>query len=179
MSPERANGSLRPSRLGRLPRAGWWQRYRAGGSPADHRTADGAAALCVAAELSDRAQAYRRAEDRVPAEVTPSSARPLCQLDQGSNSPVIRAAANVYSPRRCWIPRLLVFLIPLPCLEPVYWGSGTANQMPADPGVMKTAHQVMRSMRPYTRWSADWLTPWLFAHWPTQPWEAYLAYPWS
>ena len=32
-------------------------------------------------------------------------------------------------------------------------------------------------MQPYTRWSSDWLTPWLVAHWHTQSWKVYAVYP--
>jgi hypothetical protein len=83
---------------------------------------------------------------------------------------------RTFAPPR-WVPRLLLSLIPIACFEPVYWGAVHAHQMSLDHGVMKTAHQAMRNMRPYTRWSSDWLTPWLFAHWHTQPWEVYAVYP--
>jgi hypothetical protein len=176
VSPERAERIAETARRGRLPRAGWWQDIARAAARADHRTADGAAAICVVAELTARAQAYRRAEDRRRRITAQQRTAAMSSWigQQFTRNPSGRQ--RTFAPPR-WVPRLLLSLIPIACFEPVYWGAVHAHQMSLDHGVMKTAHQAMRNMRPYTRWSSDWLTPWLFAHWHTQPWEVYAVYP--
>jgi hypothetical protein len=176
MSPERAERIAETIRRGRLPRAGWWQDIAHAATQADHRTADGAAAICVAAELTDRAQAYRRAEDRRRRMTAQQRTTAVFSWigQQFTRNPSGRQ--HVFASPR-WIPRLLLFLIPIACFEPVYWGAVYAHQRSLNPSVMKTADQAMQSMQSYTRWSSDWLTPWLLAHWQTQPWKVYAAYP--
>ena len=63
VSPEGAQWIAKTAHRDRLPRAGWWQDVARAAACADHRTADGAAAIIVAAEMADRARAYRRGED--------------------------------------------------------------------------------------------------------------------
>ena len=176
ISAERAARIAATARSGRLPRAGWWQDIARSAARADHRTADGAAALCVAAELTDRAQAYRRAEDRrrqlMTRERTASAFSWIRQ--QFTRNPSGRQLMFA-TPR--WISRLLLVLIPVACFDPVYWGEVQPRRIKLDPGVMKTAAKAMHGMHSYTRWSSDWLTPWLFTHWHTQPWKIYAAYP--
>jgi Protein kinase domain len=176
VSPERAERIAETIRRGRLPRAGWWQDIAHAATQADHRTADGAAAICVAAELTDRAQAYRRAEDRRRRMTAQQRTTAVFSWigQQFTRNPSGRQ--HVFASPR-WIPRLLLFLIPIACFEPVYWGAVYAHQRSLNPSVMKTADQAMQSMQSYTRWSSDWLTPWLLAHWQTQPWKVYAAYP--
>ncbi len=175
-SPERAARIAATIRHGRLPRAAWWQEIARAALRADHRTADGAAAICVAAELTDRAQAYRRAEDRQRRVTARQHTAAVFSWigQQFTRNPSGRQRMFAPPP---WIPRLLLFLIPLACFEPVYWGVVYAHQMPLAPGVMKTADQVMQGMQSYTGWSSDWLTPWLLGHWNTEPWKVYAAYP--
>ena len=176
ISPERAQRIVETVRHGRLPRAAWWRDIERAALHADHRTADGAAAICVAAELTDRAQAYRRAENAYrKTEVRQRAGSTLSWVrEQFTRNPSGRQ--RMFAPP-IWIPRLLVFLIPLSCLDPVYWGAVSGSSKPADPSILQTGSQVMQSMHGYTRWSADWLTPWLLTHSPAQPWKAYLAYP--
>jgi hypothetical protein len=176
VSPERAERIAATTRRGRMPRAGWWQDIARAVARADHRTADGAAAVCVAAELTDRAQAYRRAEDR--RRRTTARQRTAAMFSwigqQFTRNPSGRQRMFT-APR--WVSRLLLILIPIACFEPVYRGVVYGDHVKLDRGVMKAAHQAMHSMQPYTRWSSDWLTPWLLSHWHTQPWKVYAAYP--
>jgi hypothetical protein len=48
-----------------MPRAAWWREVASAAGRADHTSEDGLAALLVAAELVDPAEAYRRAQDRL------------------------------------------------------------------------------------------------------------------
>jgi Protein kinase domain len=176
VSPERARRIAETTRRGRMPRAAWWQDIARAVARADHRTADGAAAVCVAAELTDRAQAYRRAEDRRRRTTSRQRAAAMFSWigQQFTRNPSGRQRMFT-SPR--WVSRVLLVLIPLACFEPVYWGVVYGHHMKLDRGVMKAGYHAMHSMRSYARWSSDWLTPWLLAHWHTQLWKIYAAYP--
>ncbi len=176
VSPERAGRIAESVRRGRMPRARWWQDIARDALRANPRTADGAAALCVAAEVTGLAQAYRQAEDRkrqLQNRQRASSA--LSWIGQQFTSNPSGRQRRFTPPR--WIGRALLFVVPLACFAPVYAGVVHAHQMTLNHGVMHTASKAIKGMHPYTKWSSDWLTPWLFAHWHTQPWKIYAAYP--
>ena len=176
VSAERAAGIADTMRRYRLPRAAWWREIGRAAVRADHRTAGGAAALSVAAEMTDRATAYRRAEDRQRRMTARQNIAAAFRKigEQFTRTP--GGGQHTFAPPR-WIPRLLLVIVPLACFDPVYSGVVAAGGRPLNPSVMKAAAQTMQDMRPYTRWASDWLTPWLFAHWNTQSWKVYAAYP--
>jgi hypothetical protein len=176
VSPERAARIAETVRRGRLPRAAWWREIGRAAVLADHRTADGAATLCVAVEMTDRAAAYRRAEDRQRRMTARQNIAAAFRKigDQFTRTP--SGGQKMLVPPR-WISRLLLIIVPFACFDPVYSGIVVARGRPLNPRVMKSAGQAMQNMRPYTRWASDWLTPWLFAHWNTQSWKVYAVYP--
>jgi hypothetical protein len=126
--------------------------------------------------MTDRALAYRRAEDRQRQltfrQNTTATFRKIGQ--QFTRTP--SGGQHMFVPPR-WISRLLLIVLPFAAIEPVYSGVVSTHRMRLNASVMRTAGHTMRSMRPYTRWSSDWLTPWLFAHWDTQAWKVYALYP--
>jgi len=169
----RVTGALR---RGRLPRAGWWQDIARAALRADHRTTDGAASICVAAELSDRAQAYRRAEDQRRKTANGQRARAALTWvgEQFTRNPTGRQRVFV-TPRV--IAGLLFVLIPIASLEPVSYGIVYTSSHPLNLKVMTVAAQFRHATRAYTRWAPDFLTPWLTGHWHTDIWKVYAAYP--
>ena len=176
LSPESAARFSGAARRGRLPRATWWQDIERAAVRADHSTAGGAAALCVAAEMTDRAQAYRRAEDRKRLVTGKQRAASVFRTigQQFTRNPTGRQ--QMFAPPG-WIPRLLLILVPVASFEPVYWGVVYTSQMSVNPAALNFANQAMAKMQPFTGWSTDWLTPWLLSHWHTQTWKVYAAYP--
>jgi Protein kinase domain len=176
ISPERAGRITESVRHGRLPRASWWRDIASAALRADHRTADGAAAICVAAELTGRAQAYRRAEDQRRKTANGQRARNAVTWvgEQFTRNPSGRQ--RMFAPPG-WIPGLLFILIPIASFEPVYFGAVSGDGKPLNPAVMADATKAVAATSAYTHWAPDFLTPWLLAHWPAQPWKAYVAYP--
>lgn len=176
ISPERAGRIIESVRHGRLPRASWWRDIARAALRADHRTADGAAAICVAVELTGRAQAYRRAEDQRRKTANGQRARNAVTWvgEQFTRNPSGRQ--RIFAPPQ-WIPRLFFVLIPIASFEPVYFGAVYGDGKPLNPAVMADATQAISATSAYTHWAPDFLTPWLLGHWSAQPWKAYAAYP--
>jgi hypothetical protein len=176
VSAERAGRITDTIRHSRLPRAAWWQDIARAALRADHRTADGSAAICVAAELTSRAQAYRRAEDQQRKTANGQRVRSAFTWvgEQFTRNPTGRQRVFV-TPR--WIARLFYVLIPLASLEPVYRGIVDVSSHPLNPRVMTIAARTANATHAYTHWAPDFLTPWLLGHWSTDRWKAYAAYP--
>jgi Protein kinase domain len=176
VSAERAALITATIRHSRLPRAAWWQDIARAALHADHRTAEGAAALCVAAELTDRAQAYRRAEDQRRRSANGQRVRSAFAWvgQQFTRNPSGRQRVFV-TPR--WMARVLYVLIPLASLEPVYRGIVYTSTHPLNQKVMQFAAQAANGTRAYTHWAPDFLTPWLLGHFTAERWKAYAVYP--
>jgi hypothetical protein len=176
ISRERAERIVRTARQGRLPRADWWREIARDVTSADHGEAAGAAAICVAGELLDRATEYRRAEDlrrRITFRQRVSSA--LGWLgEQFTRNPSGRQ--RMFAPPR-WIARVMWLVLPLGMFEPVYWAQVKSRHLPLDADVMVAGREVMAGLAPYTGWSHDWLTGWLGSHVDGAPWRVFAAYP--
>jgi serine/threonine protein kinase len=158
------------------PRAAWWREVSSAATSADHLSEHGLAALLVAAELVDAAEAYRRAQDRlrrsqIGAGITRTWRVVLNQFRRQPSGGHRRFTTPT------WISRTMWWVMPFSTVEPVYLAVAQAQGIHGNPDIMQTAQQAVKAVAPYTEWSSDWLTPLLATHWQTDPTHLYAAYP--